>query len=141
VPIPPARLRYRVHGAMDAKSFLQAGALCADDIKRSLSQVSRDLSSFTQVLDFGCGCGRILRYLQGCSGPEFHGVDIDPQAIHWCCRVLPGVQFAVNSISPPLLFPDGKFDFIYGISVLTHLDEGHQLTWLRELRRVARPGA
>ena len=141
VALPPARLRYRVHGAMDVRGFLQVGRQCADDIQRSLRHVSRDLSSFTEVLDFGCGCGRILRHYDLCSGPKFYGADVDPEAIQWCRVSLPGVQFAVNSISPPLPFSDAKFDFVYGISVLTHLDEGHQLAWLRELRRVARPGA
>jgi SAM-dependent methyltransferase len=141
IDLPPARLRYRVHGAMDARSFLKVGKQCADDIRRSLRYLSRDLSSFTEALDFGCGCGRILRYYDLCSGLRFYGTDIDPEAIRWCRVSLPGAQFAVNSISPPLPFSDAKFDFIYGISVLTHLDEGHQLAWLQELRRVAQPGA
>ena len=38
-------------------------------------------------------------------------------------------------------FADGTFDLIYGISVFTHLDEPLQLSWLQELRRVAKPGA
>ena len=33
------------------------------------------------------------------------------------------------------------FDVVYGISVMTHLAEETQFQWLKELRRITRPGA
>ena len=41
---------------------------------------------------------------------------------------------------PPLEFNDNKFDFIYAISVFTHLSENVALEWIRELMRVTKPG-
>jgi SAM-dependent methyltransferase len=40
-----------------------------------------------------------------------------------------------------LPFPDAYFDFVFGYSVFTHLDEPTQMAWLAELRRVCAPGA
>jgi SAM-dependent methyltransferase len=50
------------------------------------------------------------------------------------------VRFSVNQGLPPLAAESGSFDFIYGISVFTHLNEDYQRAWLEELWRVARPG-
>jgi len=140
-PLPPASLRFRVHGAADATTFLEAGEKCAADIRRTLQSVSLDLSSFSEILDFGCGCGRVLRWLHSERSVRFYGVDIDGQAVAWCRAHLPFAEFVQNSIQPPLPFPSETFDLVYGVSVFTHLDERHQNDWLHELSRVTRPGA
>jgi SAM-dependent methyltransferase len=141
-PLPPARLRFRVHGLTDRESFLQVGQNCANDLKSALRRTGIDFDSFTDILDFGCGCGRVLRYLYNPSEPQrFCGSDIDPESIEWCQRNLPFAIFKTNEHKPPLPFGPKQFDFIYAISVFTHLDEDYQFAWLNELKRVARPGA
>ena len=42
---------------------------------------------------------------------------------------------------PPLPFPDKSFDLIVAVSLLGQLREQHQIEWLKELRRVARPNS
>jgi SAM-dependent methyltransferase len=141
-PLPPARLRFRVHGFTDRESFLQVGKNCANDLKSALQRIGIDFDSFTDILDFGCGCGRVVRFLHNPSEPQrFSGSDIDPESIEWCQRNLPFAVFKVNEHKPPLPFGEKQFDFIYAISVFTHLDEENQFAWLNELKRVARPGA
>jgi SAM-dependent methyltransferase len=141
-PLPPARLRFRVHGFTDRESFLQVGQNCANDLKSALQCIGIGFDSFADILDFGCGCGRVLRYLHNPSEPQtFCGSDVDPESIEWCQRNLPFATFKVNEHMPPLPFGAKQFDFIYAISVFTHLDEDHQFAWLNELKRVARPGA
>ena len=118
------------------------GRTCVEDLKNSLRLIGRDLYSFENVLDFGCGCGRALRHFH--DHPlsfQMYGTDIDAEAIAWCRRKLPFVTFRVNDPLPPLPFAAGTFDLIYAVSVFTHLDEGHQLAWLKELKRVSKPGA
>jgi len=46
----------------------------------------------------------------------------------------------VNGALPPLDYPDETFDWVFGISVFTHMDEDRQRRWLPELRRVLRSG-
>jgi len=46
----------------------------------------------------------------------------------------------VNQLEPPLGYSDNKFDFIYALSVFTHLPRHLQIPWLKEIRRILRPG-
>jgi ubiquinone/menaquinone biosynthesis C-methylase UbiE len=140
--VPPAALRFRVHGDVDLESFLETGRQCSSDLENALRQVGRELSSFRRVLDFGCGCGRTLLWLMP-SAPqsEFAGTDVDEEVISWCRQSIDGGTFTVNGELPPLPYPEGGFDLVYAISVFTHLEEQLQFRWLAELQRVASPGA
>ena len=41
---------------------------------------------------------------------------------------------------PPLPFPDRFFDFVYSISIFTHLPEAMQFAWLEDINRVLKAG-
>jgi SAM-dependent methyltransferase len=141
-PAPPVKLRWRVHGTLDRASYLAVGKLIAQNIQDLCETAGRDFSSFNDILDFGCGCGRVVQNLRGQPGSyALYATDIDPDLVDWGRSNLQDIQWSVNGHRPPLPFNDDAFDLIYGISVFTHLDEDFQDVWLRELRRVARPGA
>jgi SAM-dependent methyltransferase len=141
-PLPPAALRVRVHTLPDWESFLDVGERCVGDLRSALAKVDRTLESFDHVLDFGCGCGRTLRWLDGLAeGAELTGTDIDRQCIEWCRPNLRFARFTRNNPLPPLEFADETFDLVYALSVYTHLNEAHQDAWLAEMHRVSRPGA
>ncbi len=137
--LPPAYLRYRVHGSPYAEGFLKMGKRCSEDIEAALKKVGKDFDSFQNVLDFGCGCGRTLMWFTDRS-PRLYGTDIDAEAVSWCRNNLDLARLSVNDALPPLEYPSETFDLIYAISVFTHLDEDYQFRWLNELKRVARPG-
>lgn len=104
--------------------------------------VGRSFADFERLLDFGCGCGRLLRHL----GPiadqvEIHGADIDREMIEWLRENIPFATFEVTAPEPPLPYPDHHFDLVLCHSVFTHLDEHLQDAWLAELRRVTTPDA
>jgi len=142
LPVPPPMLRQRVHGRFDRESYLNVGRQCARDIRDLLGRAGRDFDSFGEVLDFGCGSGRVLRFLR--DRPEscrLHGTDIDEQAIAWCRKHLPFASWSANAPMPRTAYPDRTFDLIYAISVFTHIDEEMQFAWLAELGRIAKPGA
>lgn len=142
-PTPPARLRWRVHGDLDKVSYVEVGRAVAQDIQDLCASAGHNISSFTNILDFGSGCGRVI---QNFRTPQFnqcnlYATDIDPDLVDWGKNNLHGIQWTINGHLPPLPFDDDVFDLIYGISVFTHLDEDFQNAWLCELQRVARPGA
>ena len=140
--LPPSSLRYRVHGAPDIDSFLNAGKKCSQDIEATLMKMNKDLSSFKYILDFGCGCGRTLIWFANHSkSSRFYGTDIDVDAISWCRKNLDFATFSINHPLPPLQYPSETFDLIYAISVFTHLNEDYQFHWLSELKRIAKPKA
>ncbi len=141
IPVPPAKLRYRVHGNLDKESFLQTGGILAQNIRDLCAIVGRDIYSFEHVLDFGCGSGRVIRNFQDAPAScQLYGTDIDSEQISWCKKNLPHVLWSTNGYQPPLPYADNTFDLIYAISVFTHLNEEFQHSWLRELRRIAKPG-
>lgn len=141
IPVPPPLLRNRVHGNIDLNDFLVVGETCAADLNRSLSEIGKRLDDFDQVLDFGCGCGRVLRHLVPfATRHRLYGTDIDHEAVAWCRQNLPSVSLGVNGPLPPLPYPDGTLDLIYVFSVFTHLNEEYQFAWLKELKRVLKRG-
>lgn len=140
--LPPAELRYRVSSSPDAKEFVRVGRTCAADIEAALEKVGYDIGSFERILDFGCGCGRTLVHLRSLApAAQIDGTDIDDKAIDWCKRHLHFAKFSLSNESPPIHYAAESFDFIYAISVFTHLNEDYQFRWLEELRRIAKPEA
>lgn len=138
---PPAKLRWRVQANSDKSSYLEAGKIISQNI-RDLAAKQTNFDSFTDILDFGSGCGRIIQNFRERPGSRnLYATDIDPDLVNWGKSHLPGIQWSINGFQPPLSFGDNAFDLIYGISVFSHLDEDFQHAWLRELQRIARPGA
>lgn len=140
--LPPPNLRYRVSASPDAEAFVAVGKRCAADIQSVVQKVGHELKSFPRILDFGCGCGRTLMFIKSmATGARFDGTDIDAEAIEWCKQNLDFADFSLSKESPPINYGSDTFDFIYAISVFTHLDEAYPFRWLEELRRIAKPGA
>ncbi|HBS29518.1 MAG TPA: hypothetical protein DEB06_08740 [Phycisphaerales bacterium] len=138
--LPPAPLRLRVHGSHEAPGFRDTGWRCARDIRAAAERFA-PIGSFARVLDWGCGCGRLSRFLSRWIAPDrLLGCDIDREAIDWMRRAYPRQDFRVISPSPPSPYDDASFDLIVGVSIFTHLDERFELLWLDELRRLLRPG-
>jgi SAM-dependent methyltransferase len=137
--LPPSYLRYRVHGSPNMNGFLRVGNRCSKNIEAALERVGKDLDAFQDILDFGCGCGRTLIWFADRSqSARWHGTDIDAEAVSWCRSNLGFAEFGVNDPLPPLGYASEMFDFVYAISVFTHLDEDYQYRWLDELKRITR---
>lgn len=140
--MPPEAVRRRTQGSNpDPQVFLNIGRRCRDDMRAALRAVGLDWSHFRSVLDFGCGCGRTLAWMDG-ESPDWtlHGTDVDQEAVAWCQEHLPFARCGVNDGLPPLRYADHAFDLVYAIAVFTHLDRARELAWLDELARVTRPG-
>jgi ubiquinone/menaquinone biosynthesis C-methylase UbiE len=99
------------------------------------------VESLKAILDFGCGCGRVLRHWKPPTGSKLYGTDCNPELTAWCRRKLDRLaEFQTNKPAPPLKYEAEKFDLIYAVSVFTHLPEDLQYAWLDELARVLKPG-
>jgi len=141
LPVPPKELRVRAGpAAADVGFFLETGAHDLEMIVDALRRGGAEVERFRAVLDFGCGCGRVIRNWQRFQGPTIHGCDLSHEQIDWCRRNLTFAQFTRNELKPPLGYPGETFDLAYAFSVFTHLPEELQLDWVDELFRVIRPG-
>lgn len=141
LPFPPALLRYRVSESLSKGLFLRIGEGSVAHIEHQIRMVGGDLGSTRRVLDFGCGCGRTLRWLiDKYPDSEFYGADVDSDAIDWCARHMGRGRFARIDPEPPVPYPAEYFDVVYCFSVFTHLNEHMQNLRLLDLRRVLKPG-
>lgn len=141
LPIPPTRLIYLVTNWRESSWFLRSGQLGQESILYALHRNGVRAEDMEAILDFGCGCARIIRHWKSLKGPRLCGTDYNPDLIAWCQKELDGLaEFETNNLIPPFDYVDEKFDLIYAISVFTHLTEDLQHAWMNELARVLKPG-
>jgi SAM-dependent methyltransferase len=109
--------------------------------KQNFEKYKGEFSNAHNILDFGCGWGRIIRYfikdidpsrIWGCD-PVSDMVDLCKQQNAWC-------NFQHIATTPPTSFEDNTFDLIYSYSVFSHLSEDFHLLLLPEIKRILRPG-
>jgi len=141
LPLPTARLRTQI-GPLhaDGEFFLRSGRSQADLVRDLLSESGVLIDELDALLDFGCGCGRVLRHWSRLEGTHRYGCDIDARMVEWCVANLPFADVTLNELDPPLPYPASSFDLVYAFSVFTHLSEDLQHTWIDECQRVLRPG-
>lgn len=140
-PFPPRELRLLV-AEPEIELFLWTGILDLDLVLRAFEKHG-DVPPGRRpaILDFGCGCGRLIRFLVPCAATaDLHAADVNPDLVAWCQANLRGVSARTTGVEPPLPWSDGQFDLVYSLSVLTHLPEDALGPWLRELARILRPG-
>jgi SAM-dependent methyltransferase len=139
LPLPPPSLVYLVAGHFNVEWYYSSGLAHATQLRGVLESSGFDVRTFGSLLDFGCGCGRVIRHFRA-DVPDLHGSDYNPALVRWCRGALPFARFETNRLSPPLDYSEGQFDFVYAISVFTHLTESLQHSWIRELERILAPG-
>ena len=140
LPVPPPRLRFEVAGTTGLEWVLDSGRQQAGIIRSAAERNGAPLESAGSLLDFGCGCGRVLRHWAGLEGPAIHGSDYNERLVGWCGANLPFVTASVNELTPPLRYEDEQFDLVYAISVFTHLPHDLERAWIDDLGRIAAPG-
>jgi len=144
LPLPPPEFIGLTLGIYDVpglyKGFIESGTRDAQAIREIVRTNGPGVRRLDALLDFGCGCGRVLRHWANLPDTRVHGSDFNPYMIDWCRQALPFADFSLNGVAPPLDYGDEAFDLVYAVSVFTHLPEPLQLPWLRELARVVRPG-
>jgi SAM-dependent methyltransferase len=139
VAFPPLWLLYDTIGNCDYRSYLETGKETAELFGRI---IKKHLPPGKQrVCEWGCGLGRVLRHLPALPMDlEVCGSDYNGQSVEWCQKNLAGCRIFKNELAPPLPFENNYFDFVYSISVFTHLSEQMHYEWLNECLRVTRPG-
>ncbi len=137
--LPPADLAYDAYshtswplyfnsGKEQARYFAALAARYADQPELKLCE-------------WGCGPARILRHLRQflpARSVELHGFDYNPRTIAWCCENIPDGRFRLNGLAPPLACAADTFDFLYCVSVFTHLSREMHFRWIAELSRVVK---
>ena len=138
-PVPPIELR-SITAEIEPALFLFTGFYDTTTLVSLYHEHATPPPPRPKVLDFGCGCGRMTRFLDPAQW-EVCASEVNPNHVAWCRVNLPHVDTRLNGYAPPLLFGDDSFDFVFSLSIFSHLPEKMVGIWLRELMRVSRPGA
>jgi len=143
-PVPSLDLRKRIMGVaadndIEGNHFLSKGLSDLGVIK-TIYETYAGRGKFEEacVLDWGVGCGRMIRHLPTSVHQKAFGADVDPKGINWCREKMGFGRYEILKPSTKMEILDDSFDLIYSHSVLTHLGEEEQFFWLQELNRVSR---
>lgn len=137
-PVPPYDLRSVVADSAESM-FLWTGLKDCQIFAQLFKEYCPNWADGT-LLDFGAGCGRMTRFFGALSSLKVFGTDVNLKLSDWCHANLSKVSSFHNEALPPLCFETGMFDFVYSMSIFTHLPESSARLWLEELVRITRPG-
>ncbi|MBX9850399.1 MAG: class I SAM-dependent methyltransferase [Cytophagaceae bacterium] len=139
--LPPDFILYESFGRLNYRRYYLNGKNSASYF---ISLFEKHISLDTKkICEWGCGPGRVIRHfpeLLSSKHAEIFGTDYNKESIEWNKKNLPGINFHLNGLNPPLPFADNFFDALYSISVFTHLSEQSHYEWFSELIRVVKPG-
>ncbi len=101
-------------------------------------------SARTSLLDFGCGTGQMLQFMQETdrwSHVDYHGLDLSPAFIELCRAKFPGVPFtALDAIARPDAVPRVDYTVINGVfTVKRELQDDEMWAMVQSLLRAVWP--
>jgi len=137
---PHDELQLYTVGSSNEKA-LRAGFRFYKAVKGYCKLFNRPLQPDSRILDFGCGWGRITRFFfNNVKGENVVGVDVQQDLVKFCRkRMHHGKYYVINPL-PPAKLPKNSFDLIFAHSVLSHLEEGVAMEWIKEFARLLKPG-
>ena len=108
----------------------------------SLDRAGVKTEELHTILDFGCGCGRVLSGWEPYLTPrsKLYGCDINPELIEFCQQNIHFAETIVSGYFPPLLYAEAQFDLVFAGSVYTHLTLPAAQQWTGEISRILKPG-
>lgn len=153
--LPPPSLRLGGKHFRDDAAFVESGR---HDVRKIASALGANASS--SILDLGCGVGRLpIGLLAEFGGlTDYVGADVNGVSVEWCKKHLEAnysnVRFThldvanarYNKRGRPiddsfqLPWVSERFDIIFLYSVFSHMQSDDLRAYLREFRRLLRPG-
>lgn len=138
--VPDAALQELWTGASGVALAAQSTAFYGRLRERYAQHSERTLAD-SRVLDFGCGWGRLARYLARDVEPgRLYGCDPVEQILEECRRSGVPAVLARSEFVPDRLPFDVEFDLAFSFSVFTHISEPAHEQCLRALHAGMRPG-
>ena len=128
--IHPNDFMFPTGGRAEIASYAERAQNVITLIEETLEAAGRTFDDVARWLDFGCGYGRVIRFLVKLVPAErIVASDVIEQGAEFCHR-----EFGVAPLPSRSELGSvhlGRFDFIYAISVITHLNEQNSIAFLR----------
>lgn len=138
---PPCGVLYDAMSSTSYRDYFETGHRIADLLYAMAAPFLPQREA--AICEWGCGPGRIIRHMRDIDplrALRLSASDYNGRSIGWCARNIPGVDFRLNGLAPPFPFDDGVFDWVYCISVFTHLSEPMHRLWLSDMLRSVKTG-
>jgi SAM-dependent methyltransferase len=138
--VPDPALQEVWNGASGPELAAQSTAFYVKLCERYGQYSDRSLSQ-SRVLDFGCGWGRLTRFLARDLEPgSLYGCDPVEAILDVCRENGVPAALAKTDFLPERLPFDARFDLAFAFSVFTHTSEAAHESCLRALHGALRPG-
>jgi SAM-dependent methyltransferase len=140
LPGLPSEAIQKVTNNQSGAFTLRAAARLYENVATLLAKHAPDVAA-PVILDFGCGWGRVARFLPQLTPVEnIHGTDVDARLIAACQQFLHAPNYTVMTSGAPLPYADAMFDVVLSNSVFSHLSEASHRFHVAEIARVLKPG-
>jgi SAM-dependent methyltransferase len=140
LPGLPSEAMQKVTNNQSGAFTLRAAALLYENVADLLAKHAPDVTA-PKILDFGCGWGRVARFLPQLTAVEnIYGTDVDARLIKSCQEFLHAPNYAVMTSGEALPYADAMFDVVLSNSVFSHLSESSHRFHVGEIARVLKPG-
>lgn len=121
----------------DEDSYLRAGK----SVARTIS-VAADLAELSpqSILDYGCGHGRVMRWLQVFwPDARLAGADVTESQVSFCAETFGSDPVLINRPFSDIKLPS-QYDLIWLGSIFTHMDENGWKDLFNSLRKHVKTG-
>lgn len=126
------------------QSSIDFSGLPHDFFMRAKADLLRELiaqrldTNRPEMLDVGCGIGRLHPLLDGIVGP-LSGIDVSSESLAQARANNDGVNYREYD-GHTFPFEDDSFDLVTAVCVMHHVVPGEWAQFIAEMRRVTRPG-
>jgi SAM-dependent methyltransferase len=114
---------------------------------QAIGQMERDLVTYAgltpeqSLVDIGCGSGRLAAHLVDYLTGAYLGTDIVPELLDYARRTVGRDDWRFEHVNGPIVpTGDATADMVVFFSVFTHLLHEETYVYLREAKRVLKPG-
>jgi SAM-dependent methyltransferase len=138
-PLPDPALVFLVNGHRDLEAYDASRRAVVANVAGLLSRAGQDLAQFRSILDFGCGCGRILSGMEPFLSDDtlLQGCDINSALVDFCSSNIKYARVFRQNYFPPTPLADASVDLFLAGSVFTHLSLPALVQWSGEFTRLA----
>lgn len=125
----------------EAMSMAVGGEFEAVGILERETLIHHGLRETDYLIDVGCGSGRLSKPLAEYLKGKYLGIDIVPELIAYARQLVPRSDWRFE-VADGLKIPeqDERADMVCFFSLMTHLLHEESYTYLREAKRVLKPG-
>ncbi len=129
------------HNHPDPKlAYLNGGKMIIETVTDILKKWGPELLNGKNILDYGCGHGRVARHIKRLNPAKLVCADVWDDAVGFCAREFSADPFVISDDSPISSRWQSFFDVVISISVFSHLPPARFERNLTALQKAMRGG-